>query len=202
MGDRVTMAAFSGVADAAAAALAAERAFRDAELVAGEHDPQAVLAWRQGTVLRPGPKAAGATAYGDRISSLLTNGVAIIGERYFDAYAVGFASAFDCPACGERITSDDDRFGDQMSQVGMAAMYWTEGQDAAMAECLICSEASAIALWRSDYDFIVADMAVEFWNWPHLDSDATHRAQWWHIDVVPMLEAAVGRPAMLGGHKI
>ena len=202
MGDRVTMAAFSGVADVPAAVLAAERALREAGLVAGDHDPQAVLVWHQGKVLRPGPKAAEATVYGDHINGLLTNGVALIGERYFDARAVGFAAWFDCPACGQRITEEDDIFRDQMSKVGMAAMHWTKGQDAATAQCLICSEARAIGLWRSDHDFIVADMAVEFWNWPYLDPDATHRAKLWHIDIVPMLEAAAGKPAMFGSHKI
>lgn len=202
MGDSVTVAAFSGVEDVAQAVRSAEATLREAGLVGGEHDPESVLAWRQGLALRPGPKAAAATRYGDRINTLVTNGVVFIGERYFDPYAVGFAAWFDCPACGQRIMQDDAIFGDQMGEVGMAAAHWTEGKASAMAQCLTCSEARDITLWRSDHDFVVADMAVEFWNWPHLATDAPARAQWWHVDVVAMLEAAAGRPAMLSGHKI
>jgi hypothetical protein len=196
------MAAFSGVGDAPGAALAAERVLREADLVMGDHDPEAVLAWRQGKALRPGPKAVQATVYGDRLNTLSTNGVVFIGERYFDAYAVGFAAWFECPACGQRIEQAADAYGDQMSIVGLAAMQWSEGQDDASARCLLCSEPRNITLWRSDHDFIIADMAVEFWNWPDLAPDPVQRAEWWHVDIVAMLEAAVDRPAMLSGHKI
>lgn len=202
MGDHVTILAFNGLGDVTPALGAAERALRDAGLVTGQHDPEATLDRGGELALRPGPKAAEATVYGDRINGLLTNGVRFIGERYFNAYAIGFAEWFGCPACMSRTSYDDDGFGEQIDALGYGAVAWSEGDDGATVRCVRCQTGSSVMRWQMDDPVFLAEMAVEFWNWPFIDPDPTRRAEWWHVDVLAMLEGAVGRPAMVSGHKI
>jgi hypothetical protein len=125
-----------------------------------------------------------------------------IGDRYFNAYALGFADWFTCPDCNRPIGSDDDIFADQMSNLGMAATAWCAGEDDASAQCLSCQATPNVTDWTTSAPVFLADMAVEFWNWPYLDPDAEARRQWWHLDVVAILEQSVGTTAMLSGHKI
>ena len=202
MSSSCTMAAFLGVADVPAALGRAEVALRDVGLVDGDHDPEAVLAWRDGVVLRPGQAALGATVYGQQLLDLKTNGVAFRGGPYFNAYAVGFAAYFECPSCGQRVTEDQDAYGDQMSAVGMAAAAWCDGDRGASAACQLCGVASVVTEWGLSDPVFLADMAVEFWNWPYLDPDPAARAQWWRVDVVGLLEQAVGGEARLSGYKV
>ncbi len=196
------MVAFTGVTDVSGGVAAAEAALREAGLVGGSHDPDAVLAGRGTLILRPGPKAAEATAYGDTLLDMRTNGVAFMAERYFNAYALGFAEGFDCPVCGGTTTDGDDQFGDQMDHIGRAAVEWCDGVNGATAQCVLCDAAPRVTDWTLEDPVFLADIAIEFWNWPHLDPDPVARKQWWHVDVVPMLEDAVGAPARLSGHKI
>lgn len=202
MGDHVTILAYDGLGDVTAALGAAEQALREAGLVAGQHAPEASLERCGSLTLRPGPKAAQATGYGDQINDMRTNGVRFIAERYFNAYAIGFAEWFDCPACQSRITSEDDGFSDQINALGHGAVAWCDGDDAASAQCTRCKTASSVLKWRMDDPVYLAEMAVEFWNWPFIDPNPAHRAKWWHVDVLALLDAAVGRPAMVSGHKI
>jgi len=205
MGDFVAIAAFIGVPDAEAALAAAEDALRKAGLVAGTYDNSAGLS--SGTrVLRPGPAAASATRYGERLVNSMTNGVEFSGPGYFNVRAVGFADSFVCPACNAQIRRGDDRFEEQLNNVGMAGGCWAEARagrepkESTAAVCVVCGAASSAERWILDDPVFLADIAVEFYNWPYLQRPG--RDSWWYIDVIDILERAVGRPAMLSGYKI
>lgn len=195
------MAAFCGVGDVSAALGRAEAALRDAGLVEGEHAPEAVLGGR-GLVLRPGPAAVAATRYGARLTGLLTNGVAFRGPGYFNAYAVGFATSCDCPACEARIDAAHPAYSEQMGALGMAGYAFSQGQRETLAMCQLCGAQSPVQDWRLDDPVFVADMAVEFWNWPYLERPRPDGSGWWFVDAAGMLEEAVGRPATVSGYKI
>lgn len=197
MGDGASIVAFVGVDDVPRAIAAAEAALREAGIVGGSHDPEAVLAEHPGLILRPGPNAAAATIHGEHI-----NGVAFIGKRYFNVYALGFAEWFACPSCGETMTQPFDLLHAQVGNLADAAGAWCDGKDGATAQCLLCDATPPVRDWRMEDPVFLADMALEFWHWPYLDPDPVARAKCWHVDVVPILEAAVGAPAMLSGFKI
>ncbi|MEL6952467.1 MAG: hypothetical protein AAFN09_10190 [Pseudomonadota bacterium] len=196
------MAAFSGVADVEASLSACEAVLVELGLVAEGYDPEAVLSSGHDRVKRPGPAAAKATAYGDELLALRTNGVSFLGPGYFNAMALGFAEWFASPACGGRVDQSHPRFDEQMSNLGFAAGAWVDGDRGATAQCVICGEAALVTDWGLEDPVFLADMAIEFWNWPYLAEDAEARAEWWHVDVVAALEGAVGRPAALSGYRI
>ncbi|MEL6532413.1 MAG: hypothetical protein AAFQ06_05165 [Pseudomonadota bacterium] len=202
MGDRVTMAAFSGVADVEGSLSACEAVLLEMGLVAEGYDPSAVLSPRHGRVRRPGHAAAKATAYGDRLLELRTDGVSFEGPGYFNARALGFSDWFDCPSCDGRVDQSHPSFTDQISHLGFAAVDWVEGDRDATALCVMCDAATSVPDWRLEDPVFLADMAVAFWNWPFLARDAGALTEWWHVDVVAALEGAVGRPAALSGYKI
>lgn len=203
MGTGVSLVAFRDVEDVPAALAAAEAALRDIGLVAGEYDPEAVYVAPHGRVLRPAPGVGALTGYGDMLLSMETNGVAFTGPDYFNAYAIGFAEWFDCPACSQRVTEDDyDRFSTQVDALGMSAAHWCEGQRDAKALCVLCDAASHVLEWGMDDPVFLADVAIEFYGWPAFDPLNRADGAWWKIDVITPLEQAVGRPAMISGYKI
>lgn len=202
MGDYAGIVAFRGVADAAKALDAAEAALREIGLIGGAYDPEAALASRGGRVVRPGPDAAAATLYGDRLSEMLTNGVEFEGPRYFNAYGLGFSDWIECPACGQRTVSGDDAHVDRMSALGMAAVDWCDGHDAESVACPSCRTASPVTDWRMEDPVFLADMALVFWNWPALPEAGKPDGNWWKVDVTGEIERAVGAPAVISGYKV
>ena len=132
-----------------------------------------------------------------------TNGVAFAGPDYFNAYAIGFAEWFECPACNQHVADDDyDRFSVQLDALGMGAAHWCEGQRDAKALCVLCIAGSHVLEWRMDAPVFLADAAIEFHGWPNFDPCNRADGTWWKIDVIAPLEQAVGRPAMISGYKI
>jgi len=201
MGDRVNLFAFQELADPCAALDAAEQVLRQMDLITGEPDSKSVLGAEGARAYRPGPAAA--TGYGDEIPSHSANGVAFIGPRYFNGFGLGLAEWFFCPACGGRIGDDHAAFHDQMNALGMAAVRWAQGSDEPeMVGCPLCEVPSAVTNWTSDDPVFLADMCVEFWNWPMLAKPGYPDGCRWKIDVTGALERAVGAPVIISGHKI
>lgn len=202
MGDRVTLVAFREVDDVSAALDAAEACLRDLGLVAGDYVPEASLTPSDTRVLRPAQGVGAAIGHADRLLSLLTNGVVFTGPGYFNGYGLGFSDWHACPACKARTTHTHEGFRDQISALGMAAMNHMEGVGDTGVICVLCKASSHVTAWRIEDPVFMADMVMEFWNWPALDVDNRVDGTWWKIDALTPLEQAVGRPATVSGHKI
>lgn len=202
MGDYIGLIAFREVDDVPKVLAAAEASLRDLGVVAGAYDPDAMLAPRTSRALRPAPDVAAIVGHPESLLSLRSNGVAFNGPGFFHDYGLGLSTWFECPMCIGRITEDHDRFGDQMNALGMAAMHWATGEGETAVTCGLCHVASNVTQWRIADPVFMADVVVEFCNWPALDPDNRADGTWWKLDIITPLEWDVGRPALVSGYKI
>jgi hypothetical protein len=208
MSDSFAIVAFSDLsgADAVVALKEAEIVLRKYDLVAGEHDPTAILG-QAPRVLRPSRGAVRYNAYLEHTLGLRTNGVAFRGPGYFNIWALGSPDWFECPACDGRIGQDDKAFGDLLNDLGTNGVAFANGEPTRPVTCPHCGIGSDVRKWRLDDPVLVADAAIEFWSWPGLERNATPASKaegltLWALDLPAILEDVVGRPATLSWVRI
>lgn len=203
MSDAYAIVAFSGDLsdDEGASALeSAETALRGAGLVVGNDDPEAILGTGAALVLRPGRTIERSHEHISQLMTMLTNGVAFRGPNYFNPWALVNSSWYECPACNEKVSQNSSGHSEVLDGLGNAAASLVEGEQDIAVACPNCNDASDVREWHLEDPVFLADIAFEFWNWPPFERGASteSRAQGatlWDVDVLAVLEGAVGRPA-------
>lgn len=168
-----------------------EAALRDAAMIAGDHDPDAIFGTAQ-RVFRPG-SASGLTTemfvMDDGTSIRSIDGVALRGPRYVNHGPFIVTPDFECPLCqckmpdtSEAASGMQDRFFDRFQA-------FHEGDSLRDVTCLACGQDSDANDWFIPHDFVLSDLVVEFWEWP--DAAMTQ--------AVAVMDRAVGATANAGG---
>lgn len=168
-----------------------ETALREAAIIVGDHDPEAIYGKAE-RVFRPGP-ATGLTTetceLGDGKTIRSINGIALRGPRYINHGPFIVTPDFDCPQCKQQISQDTDAASDMQERFFNRFQAFFEGDPKRDVACLSCGQASDANDWFTPHDFVLSDLAVEFWEWP----DAAM------AQAVKVMDRAVGVPASAGG---
>lgn len=172
---------------------AIETALRDAELITGDHDPDAAYN-SKGRVFRPGPRSGLRTEAHDVGNGTILysiNGVVLAAGPYMNHGPFIVTPDFDCPACQRHFGHDTAEAKTMQERCFDMFQAYFEGDSSRDVTCLACEVASDVNDWFGPVDFILGDVAVEFWEWP----DAAM------AQAIPVMDKAAGAKAR-GGYGI
>ena len=140
---------------------ACEAALRGGGWITGDEDPEAAHS-SKGHAFRPGP------AWRESYGSL--NGVVFCGPGYLNHGPFISGPDFRCPACGAFHEAGQGSTGWDAQQERCFDLFgrYSKG-DAPLREvaCVACEALVDInAMVDGGAEFVLSDVAIEFWNWP------------------------------------
>jgi hypothetical protein len=128
------------------------------------------------------PKLYEAGKLEGRFWELLTNGVEVKVERWFNIWGTTVLEWIACPRCDTKFRVEGD-FSDRCAD---AVARWLDAKSSSPIICESCAEGSPIEEWKSNPHLGFSMLALQFWNWPPFDSHS------WKINIAEMLSEALG----------